>query len=41
MDNLEKAVEWCIYLVIGVSIFGLAMGMFRLIDLFFIRGCVW
>ena len=41
MDNLEKAVEWCIYLVIGASIFGLGMGMFRLIDLFFIRGCVW
>ena len=41
MDNLEKAVEWCVYLVIGVGIFGLAMGMFRLIDLFFIRGCIW
>lgn len=40
MDYIEKVIEWCIYLVIGFSIFGLAMGLYHLINLVFLRGCI-
>ena len=41
MDNLEKVLEWIIYLLIGFGIFGLGAGVIKLINLVFIRGSLW
>jgi hypothetical protein len=41
MKWLELFIDWCVYLIIGFSIFGLFMGVFKLINLVFIRGSLW
>ena len=38
MDFLEKVIDWCIYLLIGFSIFGFIYGCYDIVNLFFIRG---
>jgi len=37
MKWAELILDWCVYLLIGFSIFGFFMGIYQLIDLFFIR----
>ena len=41
MDWVLKVIDWCIYLLIGFSVFGFIYGTYEVIDLLFIRGKLW
>ena len=41
MDFLEKVIDWIVWALIIGGIGWLAFGCYTLIDLFFIRKCIW